>query len=122
LELTGELTQATSLHLVARLRPDIVILDCAAPNINPLVALPQLRARSGGAQIIALCAGDTAGERALLQALGASACASLDQPGSVLEVLAAAGARGRASLPAGPAAQRTRSTPDLRQRHARHVH
>lgn len=122
LDLVGELTTATSLHLIAHIAPDIVILDCAAPEINPLVALPQLRAHTRAPQIITLSANNTAGERSLLRALGATAYAILDQPGSLTEALGIVGVDIRLSSPARPTARlRTRSTADLAQRHSRHT-
>ena len=122
LDLVGELTAATSLHLIAQLAPDIVVLDCAAPQINPLVVLPQLRAHTRAAQIIALSASNTAGERALLRTLGATAYASLDQPGSLPEALAAVGAAIHVPTPARPTAPLgTRGAAPLARRHARHA-
>ena len=122
LDLVGELTTATSMHLVAQLAPDIVILDCAAPQINPLVVLSQLRAHARAPQIITLGAHNTAGERSLLRALGAAAYAVLEQPGSLAEALATAGAGIQLFPPAVPPARlRTRGRADLAQRHSRHA-
>jgi DNA-binding response OmpR family regulator len=120
LELVGRIISAGGLHLVAQIAPDIIILDCAAPQINPLVALSELRATTDAPQIIALGAG--AGERSLLRALGATAYAILDQPGSLLEALAAIGVNPHSSSPAKPAARlRARTAADLAHRHARHA-
>jgi DNA-binding NarL/FixJ family response regulator len=123
LELVGELAIATSLHLIAQLAPDIVILDCVTPQINPLVALPQLRAHIPGLQIITLSVSNTTGERSLLRALGATAYATLEQPGSLAEALTAVGADRRLTSPARPATQpRISGTADLARRHSRHAH
>jgi DNA-binding NarL/FixJ family response regulator len=120
LDLVGELSSAAGLSLIAALAPDIVILDCTAPQINPLVVLPQLRAHAP--LIIALGASTTAGEHMLLRALGATAIAGLDEPGSLAEALAAAGVDRRPYAPARPAPRpRARGAADLTQRHSRHA-
>jgi DNA-binding NarL/FixJ family response regulator len=122
LDVVGELSSAASLHLVAQLAPDIIILDCAAPQVNPLVVLPQLRAHTYAPQIIALSATNAADEGTLLRALGATACAILDQPGALTEALAAARTDKGFPLPASPAARLgTRSPSDRTQRHSRYA-
>lgn len=122
LDLVGELTTATSLHLIAQLAPDIVILDCAAPQINPLVVLPLLRAHTRAAQIVALSASNIAAERSLLRALGATAIAYLGQPGSLPAALAAAGADVRSPAPGRLAARLgARGAAELARRHSRHA-
>lgn len=121
-DLLGELTTATSLHLIAQLGPDIVILDCATPAINPLVVLPELRANTPVPQIIALGANSTAAERSFLRALGAAAYATLDQPGSLAEALAALRpGRGTSALARRLAGRPARSAATLAQRHSRHA-
>ena len=122
LDLVGELSTAASLHLIARLAPDIIILDCAAPQVNPLAVLPELRAHPHAAQIIALSANNTAAERSLLRALGAAAYAILEQPGSLMEALAVVGADRELSALVRPAARLgARSTAELARRHSRHA-
>jgi DNA-binding NarL/FixJ family response regulator len=119
-EVVGKIISAGGLHLVGNIAPDIIILDCAAPQINPLIALPELCTSPSAPQIIALGVG--AGERSLLRALGAAAYAISDQPESLQEALAAIGVNPRSSSPARPAAQlRARTTPELAHRHARHA-
>ena len=87
LELIGEIGSPTSLELAAQLAPDIVVLDCAAPHLNPLVILPLLRALPGTPQIVALGATGCAGERALVHALGATAYALPERTGELAKVL-----------------------------------
>lgn len=86
LELIGEIGCATSVGLAAQLAPDVVVLDCAAPQLNPLVLLPQLRALAGAAQIVALGTTGCAGERALVHALGATAYALPERTGELARV------------------------------------
>jgi DNA-binding NarL/FixJ family response regulator len=118
----GELSTAASLYLIAHLAPDIIILDCAAPQINPLVVLPQLRAHTHAPQIITLGATNTAAERSLLRALGATAYSILEQPGSLIEALEAVRAdKGSPALARPTARLGTRSTAERAQRHSRHA-
>jgi DNA-binding NarL/FixJ family response regulator len=119
LDLVGELSTSAGLHLIAHLTPDIIILDCAAPQINPLAVLPQLRAHIHAPQIIALSANNTAAERSLLRALGAAAYAILEQPGSLIEALEALGSDRELPTWTRPTARLgTRSTAELAQRHS----
>lgn len=88
IRLDGEIGEAHALRLIERLAPDIVVLDCAAPTINGLVALQWLRALPVAPRILALGATGSAAERRLLQELGADAYALPDSPTSVTHALA----------------------------------
>src|SRR5512135_3174880 len=80
LRLAGEIGEAQALPLVERLAADIVIVDCAAFDINVLIVLPWLRSLPIKSRVIALGAIGTATERRLLIELGAAAYATLETP------------------------------------------
>lgn len=74
--LLGEVGDASGLRLVPRLAPDVVVLDCAAPQMNPLVALPWLLSGQPAPRVVALGAIDSSAERRLMLELGAVAYAT----------------------------------------------
>ncbi len=91
--LVAEAGDLTALWLLLQLAPDIVILDCTMPQINPLHVIPMLTA--SGAQVVAL-GGPTAEDRAFLHQLGASLCLPIERVpalGSVLEPWLGSGSR-----------------------------
>jgi hypothetical protein len=62
----GRSTIAPALQLVARLAADVVMLDCAALDLNALAVLPWLKAPPVKSHVIALGAFGTSTERRLL--------------------------------------------------------
>lgn len=90
LHLAGEIGEAQALHLAEKLAADIVLLDCAAYDINALIVLPWLKSLPNKPRVIALGAIGTATERRLLIELGAAAYATLDVPQTLIDVLPSA--------------------------------
>ena len=87
LRLAGEIGEAQALHLVERLTADIILLDCAAYDINVLIVLPWLKSLPIKSRVIVLGAIGTATERRLLTELGAAANATLETPETIFDVL-----------------------------------
>jgi DNA-binding NarL/FixJ family response regulator len=87
LRIAGEIGEAQALHLVERLAADIVVLDCATPDINALLVLPWLKSLPIKSRVIVLGAIGTAAERRLLTELGAAAYATLETPQTLIDVL-----------------------------------
>jgi len=69
----GEIGEAAGLRLLPALAPDLVLLDGGAHGINPLAALPALRALPGAPRVVYLTATGEAAEERLARALGATA-------------------------------------------------
>ena len=90
MRIAGEIGEAQALHLVERLAADIILLDCAAYDINALTVLPWLKSLSIKARVIALGANGTPTERRLLTELGAAAYATLETPETIFDVLPSA--------------------------------
>jgi len=67
----GEIGEAAGLRLLPALAPDLVLLDGGALGINPLAALPVLRALPGAPRVVYLAATGEAAEERLARALGA---------------------------------------------------
>ncbi len=89
LHISGEIGEAQALHLIERLPADIILLDCAAYDINALTVLPWLKSLPNKARVIAVGANGTATERRLLTELGAAAYATLETPQTIFDVLPA---------------------------------
>ncbi len=89
LHISGEIGEAQALHLVEKLTADLIVLDCAAYDINALTVLPWLKSLPNKARVIALGANGTATERRLLTELGAASYATLDVPQTLIDVLPA---------------------------------
>ena len=89
LHISAEIGEAQALHLIERLTADIILLDCAAYDINALTVLPWLKSLPNKARVIALGANGTATERRLLTELGAAAYATLETPQTIFDVLPA---------------------------------
>jgi DNA-binding NarL/FixJ family response regulator len=87
LHISGEIGEAQALHLVERLAADIILLDCAAYDINALTVLPWLKSLPIKSRVIALGANGTSTERRLLSELGAAAYATLETPETIFDVL-----------------------------------
>jgi len=87
LHISGEIGEAQALHLVERLAADIILLDCAAYDINALTVLPWLKSLPIKSRVIALGANGTPTERRLLNELGAAAYATLETPETIFDVL-----------------------------------
>ena len=87
--IAGEVAQAHALACVPALTPTCVVLDCAAPTVNPLQALPWLRAQAACPPIVALGTSAEPQERALLLGLGATVYLAPDELGRLPEVIAA---------------------------------
>ncbi|MBP7689575.1 MAG: response regulator transcription factor [Thermoflexales bacterium] len=96
LHISGEIGEAQALHLIERLPADIIVLDCAAYDINALTVLPWLKSLPNKARVIALGANGTATERRLLNELGAAAYATLETPQTLFDVLPASPAEATA--------------------------
>ena len=86
--LVAELNDNSGLRLMPHLAPDIVVLDCAAPEINALVVLPWLRMLPGVRHIIALGASGSPVEQRLMLELGAVAYAAPRGPAAFVRALA----------------------------------
>lgn len=74
-DVVAELGSGRNIGHLASIHPDVVLLDCGAQNVNPLVTLPRLAALSGSPYIVALTDSSQTSkvqERALLD-LGADA-------------------------------------------------
>ena len=90
LRIAGEIGEAQALHLAERLAADIILLDCATPDINVLIVLPWLKSLPTKSRVIVLGANGTATERRLLTELGAAAYATLETPQTLIDVLPSA--------------------------------
>ena len=90
LHICGEIGEAQALHLVERLTADLILLDCAAYDINALTVLPWLKSLPNKPRVIVLGAIGTATERRLLIELGAAAYATLETPQTIFDVLPSA--------------------------------
>ncbi|MCA0352252.1 MAG: hypothetical protein LCH85_09665 [Chloroflexi bacterium] len=86
-ELIADITHAEALQLLPNLQPDIVVLDAAMLNINPLVALKSLVQWPNHPAIIVLTSG-VGNEQRLWHDLGAQAIARLEQPETIEQALA----------------------------------
>lgn len=71
-QVAGEIGEVTGLRLLSALAPDLVLLDGGAVGINPLAALPALRALPGAPPVVYLTATSEAAEEPLARALGAT--------------------------------------------------
>ena len=71
-QVAGEIGEVTGLRLLSALAPDLVLLDGGAVGINPLAALPALRALPGAPPVVYLTATSEAAEESLARALGAT--------------------------------------------------
>ncbi|HEU5011734.1 MAG TPA: hypothetical protein VFT66_04255 [Roseiflexaceae bacterium] len=76
----GELSEIHTLHLAARLAPDVIIVDSAADMVNPLVVLPALAALPNAPKLIVLSATRSSVERRLWLELGAAVVGQLAEP------------------------------------------
>lgn len=90
LRLAGEIGEAQALHLAEKLAADLILLDCAAYDINALIVLPWLKSLPNKPRVITLGANGTPTERRLLTELGAAAYATLETPETIFDVLPAA--------------------------------
>lgn len=71
-QVAGEIGEVAGLRLLPALAPDLVLLDGGAVGINPLAALPALRALPGAPPVVYLAATVEAAEEPLARALGAT--------------------------------------------------
>lgn len=70
-EIRGEIRDSSALRLLTKLDSEVVLLDCAAPEINALAVLPWIRQLPHAPMVIALGATGTPAEQRLLMELGA---------------------------------------------------
>ena len=96
LRIAGEISEAQALHLAEKLAADVIVLDCAAYDINALIVLPWLKSLPIKSRVIALGANGTPTERRLLSELGAAAYATLETPETIFDVLPAVSAKATA--------------------------
>ncbi|KPL91179.1 helix-turn-helix domain-containing protein [Herpetosiphon geysericola] len=86
-ELVADITHAEALHLLPNLQPDVVIIDAAMLNINPLAALKSLNQWLSCPASLVLSNGSR-NEHQLWLDLGAHAVARLEQPETIAQALA----------------------------------
>ncbi len=86
-ELVADITHAEALYLLPNLQPDVVILDAAMLNINPLAALKSLSQWPDRPVSLVLTNG-ARHEQQLWRDLGAQALARLEQPETIELALA----------------------------------
>lgn len=78
-EISAELASDRRAHLLAEIRPEVIVLDCASEGTNPLLALPRLSELEGSPRIVALTDGSVspALDTDVLLSLGADATADI---------------------------------------------
>lgn len=88
-EVAAELASGRRAHLLAEIRPDVVVLDCASGGTNPLLALPQLSGLEGSPRVVALTDGSVSPglDADALISLGADATADIRDPRAVAEAV-----------------------------------
>ena len=88
-EISAELASDRRAHLLAEIRPDVVILDCASEGTNPLLALPRLSELEGPPRVVALTDGPVSPglDADALLSLGADVTADIGEPRAVAEAV-----------------------------------
>lgn len=91
-EISAELASGRRAHLLAEIRPDVIVLDCASGDMNPLLALPQLSGLEGSPRVVALTDGSFSSglDADALISLGADATADIRDPRAIAEAVAGA--------------------------------
>jgi DNA-binding NarL/FixJ family response regulator len=88
LEVVGEAGDGrTGLEVIARLKPDVVLLDLSMPGIDGLEAIPEIRAQSPDSAIVVFSGFSAARMRSHALALGA---VSYVEKGTALDRLSVA--------------------------------
>lgn len=87
--ISAELASDRRAHLLAEIRLDIIILDCASKGTNPLLTLPKLSELEGSPRVVALTDGPVSPglDADILLSLGADVTADIGDPQAVAEAL-----------------------------------
>lgn len=85
----AELASDRRAHLLAEIRPDVIVLDCASGGINPLLTLPRLSELEGSPRVVALTDGSVSPglDADSLLSLGADVTADIGDPRAVAEAV-----------------------------------